>query len=62
MVTMVADNRMINVTDMYRVTLEFPEFEFLLILFFPICFPFGIMMFMLPLVLSTNDYFISVVL
>ena len=40
MVTKVADNRMIYVTDVYRVTLEFPEFEFLLILFFPIFFPF----------------------
>ena len=62
MVTKVADNRMIYVTDVYRVTLEFPEFEFIFILFFPIFFPFRITMFMLPLVLSTDDYFISVVL
>ena len=52
MVTEVADNRMNFVTDAYRVTLEFPGFEF----------PIDLMMFMLPLVLSTDDYFISVVL
>ena len=63
MVTKVVDNRMIYATDVYRVTLEFPEVDFLLTSFlFPIFFPFGIMMVMLPLVSCTDDYFISVVL
>ena len=57
-VTKAVDNRMIYATA----TLEFPKVEFLLILFFPTFIPFGIMMFMFPLVLGTDDYFISVVI
>jgi hypothetical protein len=38
MVTKVADNRMIYATDVYQVTLEFPEVDFLLISFFPCSF------------------------